>query len=462
MQSLEENNEAFRHTLSEDGSITFFYRPSARLENKKILLDSPDLYDLTLDGNGNRREFEPDPANQEYFLRIDNVPSNLFATYRIKVIDIVPPGSLETPHEKIVPPGADQPIVLMNHLNLYAGTHRDLETKPSSIIQEKTAYIRTGIAQIPPYFKPAASAEIQPHILRGTVEHGLFESSNPISESPDQIKRDTWVYKPQGFDSLPPEERKVIFMLDGKDFCEKLTPSFDEASTQFSKTAIVFIDPGQYQPPPPPEHIPPDRVQEDYIQKERFSIMLGDELIPKYCHDLEISNTDNVILSAHSLAAYPMLGVAEKYPDQIGGLFLFSPALNQKEKPNLPPKELPIFMQIGAIEDTIPPQSHQNDQHMQDKTRLKATEEFHDELVSHGNNVQPSLRIHPYGHDSVHVFEGMVEGMNFQQSRLGARTTMNMKHLLNEQRAASKPLEAVDDTLQQAQAITPTPRPGSL
>ena len=190
--------------------------------------------------------------------------------------------------------------------------------------------------------------------------------------------------------------------------------------------------------------------------------MLGDELIPKYCHDLEISNTDNVILSAHSLAAYPMLGVAEKYPDQIGGLFLFSPALNQKEKPNLPPKELPIFMQIGAIEDTIPPQAHQNDQHMQDKSRLKATEEFHDELVSHGNNVQPSLRIHPYGHDSVHVFEGMVEGMNFQQSRLGARTTMNMKHLLNEQRAASKPLEAVDDTLQQAQAITPTPRPGSL
>ena len=57
MQSLEENNEEFRHTLNRDGSITFFYRPSARLEKKKILLDSPDLYDLTLDGNGNRREY---------------------------------------------------------------------------------------------------------------------------------------------------------------------------------------------------------------------------------------------------------------------------------------------------------------------------------------------------------------------------------------------------------------------
>jgi hypothetical protein len=57
----------------------------------------------------------------------------------------------------------------------------------------------------------------------------------------------------------------------------------------------------------------------------------------------------------------------------------------------------------------------------------------------------------------------MIEGMNFHQSRLGARTTIRMKQSLNEQRAAAiPPQKAIEDTVQQAQSITPNPRPGSL
>ncbi len=461
MQSFEEHREEYTHTLNGDGSITFFYRPPARLINKMAELDCPDLYERMFDDNGNQKEFEYVPESHEYFLRIDNVPSDTFATYRIKVRDIVPPGSLEEPHERIVPPSANQPIVVMNHLNLYTETLRDLETKPASIVQEQSAYIITGTAKIPPYFQPTSSEERAPPILNGTVEHDTFKSSS-------QLERDIWIYKPNGFDErIPHENRKVIFMLDGKDFCEKLTPSIDAISEPFSNTAIVFIDPGKYQPPPPPAHEPPDRVRDNYFETERFSQMLGDELLPKYCHELKISNKDNVILSAHSLAAYPMIRVAEKYPNQIGGLFLFSPALNQKAEPTLPInpdptlKDIPIFMQIGEGEDCTPPQSHQDTREMQNKSRLQATEEFHNALVSGGFNVQPSLRVHPYGHDSVHVFEGMIEGMKFQQSRLGARNTMVFKHLLNEQRAAANPVKSVDETVQQGQANIPTPRPGS-
>lgn len=466
MQSREE----YTHTLNEDGSITFFYRPSARLINKKAELDCPDLYEWMLDDNGKQKEFvESNQEIHEYSLRIDNIPSDIFSTYRVKVSDIVPIGSLETPHERIVSPHANQPIVVMNHLNLYTDGHRDLETKPASIIQEKTAYIKTGTAEIPPYFQSVSSEELAPSTLNGTVELRTFKSS-------DQIERDIWIYKSPKFDQIkPPEERKVIFMLDGKDFCEKLTPYIDANGEAFANTAIVFIDPGKYPagrsilPPPDPPIAIPHRVYEDYYGTDKFSTMLGEELIPQYCRELGVSNKDNVIVAAHSLAAYPIITVAERCPNKIGGLFLFSPAFNQEKPRSLstdPATEpstiltnIPLFTQIGKSENATPPKRHQAEQDMQNKSRLKAAQDFQTTL---GCNTNSRLRIHSSGHDAMHVFEGMVEGMKFHLSRLCANTTSRFKQLLNEQiRAAAKPVESVDETVKQAQANTPTPRPGS-
>ena len=112
-------------------------------------------------------------------------------------------------------------------------------------------------------------------------------------------------------------------------------------------------------------------------------------------------------------------------------MFLFSPVLNQKKPPNLPThpsvelQKLPIFIQIGAKENALPPSIHQSPAHdnpkykdMQNKSRLKATEDWHQTLAQSRYNVESPLRIHPYGHDSVHVFEGLVEGMKFHQSQL--------------------------------------------
>lgn len=471
MQSREENSEEYTHRLNEDGSITFFYRPSARLINKKAELDCPDLYEWMFDDNGNQKEFEYDPESHEYFLRIDNVPSDIFATYQIKVSDIAPPGSLETPQERFVSPRANQPIVVMNHLNLYTDGHLDLETKPASIVQEKTAYIKTGTAEIPPYFQSASSEELAPSTLNGTVELRTFKSS-------DQIERDIWIYKSPKFDQIkPPEEKKIIFMLDGKDFCEKLTPYIDAHGEAFANTAIVFIDPGKYPaarsilPPPAPPISIPHRVYEDYYDTDKFSTMLSEELIPQYCHELGVSNKDNVIVAAHSLAAYPIITVAERCPNKIGGLFLFSPAFNQEKPrslstdPTIDPSttltKIPIFTQIGNLENATPPKRHQTDQDMQDKSRLKAAQEFQTTLLDHGCNSESRLRIHSYGHDSMHVFEGMVEGMKFHLSRLYANTTARFKQLLNEQiRSAAKPAESVDETVKQTQANTPSPRQG--
>ena len=393
----DEHGSHFIEEKDGEHSITFLYRAPDSSTNSEVTLDCPDLYEWILDDNGNSKKFTKDSDSNIYSLRIDNIPPEIFATYHIKVNDVV---------SQIPDPPNQRPLTLYR---------LELNADSVSMVQAGTPYLGEVV---PDYLKHEL-----PSTLKGSVTPGTFESKA-------KEERKTWVYKPEGFDTLPAEERKVIFMLDGKDFCEKLTPYIDAKGEPFSNTAIVFIDPANHVTPGPP-----GRVREDYFSTDEFAKLLREELIPQYCdkEKLDVINKDNVILAAHSLAAYPMITVAESRPDQIGGLFLFSPALNQNKQPNLPERpdpelqQLPIFMQIGQLEDVKPPHVHCESQDMQDKSRLQANVEFHQSLVEHGYSIETPVRVHPYGHDSQHVFEGMVQGMEFYQRRLEAKSDAQIR-----------------------------------
>ena len=108
-----------------------------------------------------------------------------------------------------------------------------------------------------------------------------------------------------------------------------------------------------------------------------------------------------------------MIDVAKTNPENVGGLILVSPALNQRgdllpTAPNPEFDKLPKYIQVGLMEDATPPLNHQkkDGKDMTNQSRLKATEAVVTELLSKGlNNVEFS--INSFGHDSHYVLEGI-------------------------------------------------------
>lgn len=191
-RAYDEHGSHFIEEIDGKYSITFLYRPSEsdRSIDQEVELDCPDLYDEMLDDNGKPRKFTRDPSANMYSLRIDTVSSDTFATYQIKV------------NETVISPPDTQRLLTMHHL--------DLHTDPVSIAQQKTEYIQLPEAKVPSCF----NLEL-PSTLKGSVTLDTFKPSEQFPMFPE---RDTWVYKPSGFDKLDPKKEKSSSCLMEKIF----------------------------------------------------------------------------------------------------------------------------------------------------------------------------------------------------------------------------------------------------
>lgn len=430
-------------------SITFYYQSPDPGLKPIVTLDSGDLHEWMIDKQtGAVRAFDRDEKTGLYSLKLDGIPSvPFFATYGFKVKN----GA----EEHFVHDAANEASLNIRKLNLSTEEGANIE----NIVEQPTSYIRLQDAKPPDWIgiQPASK-------IAGTVTLKKFGDGSAIG-TPRQ-ERDVWVYKPEGFDDLNKSDKKVIFMLDGKDMCERLVPYLDQ-TPELSNTAIVFINSGEYESPIP------GRVQEYYWDEQKstgFVNVLAHDLIPHYVQELGVSSR-NVILEAHSLGAFPMIAVAKKIPDKIGGLNLISPALNQEGElfptaPNPEFKKIPISMQIGQLENAGPPIEHIQYQHMTDESRLEATKNIHQELRDSGYRVEPELRINAYGHDSIHVYEGTVKGVQFIQncqSKADMATiaqTRSMKSRLNE--VINRGVSSTDKVehkshIESAESSTPSP-----
>lgn len=166
--------------------------------------------------------------------------------------------------------------------------------------------------------------------------------------------------------------------------------------------------------------------QKENEKNDKFSAFLANQIIPTYCEKLGIENKDNVFLAGHSLAAYPVINVAANHPDQVGGILLFSAALNQNYKTDLlaekSPKgtrleKIPIYMQIGQLENQKPTEFAKKVKDMEDKSRLTANQELHARLSKNGYLVnkdqEKGIVTFPSGHSEHNVINGIVDGLRF-------------------------------------------------
>lgn len=354
--------------------VTFIYQnPEAKI----VSLDCLDLYDRMLDEEGELKKLERIPGTDTFILQLDNIPANVFAPYCFKV--------------------DSNTVCDQKSISTY-----QFDIKNQHTIEHKTSCLQLPDALPPSWVQTKIGDEIA----------GVVERSDAFSD------RDVWIYKSN------PVPDKVIFMLDGEEFCKIITPYVDSMShvkdNPFYNTAIVFVNPDLS------KGEPPGRVKEYYINRDDFIPFFAEKIMPEYCDQLNIKNKDNVILAAHSLAAYPMINIATKYTNKIGGVILISPALNLNSQVEIPQKpstelsELPIFMQIGQLEDATPPEPFQNPQNkcfkdMQNKSRLESNRDFYCELLEHGYNIQSPIKIHPSGHNEIHVIDGIIEGLRLIQ-----------------------------------------------
>ncbi|MBI2792221.1 MAG: hypothetical protein HYX61_09690 [Gammaproteobacteria bacterium] len=380
--------------------VTFLYQAK---DVEKVELDSDDLYERMLDENDKPKRFERIPGTDTFVLQLDNLPEDAFCFYNIKV------------NGEVIFPKHDSKKTLALHTVENATSEEYQRVKP---VSHETLYLQLPKASIPPWTA----------ITRNSSTRGKIRKDSIKDRTNTFVDRDIWIYKPKDFN---PIDGKVIFMLDGESFMKSLTPYLDAMSKNednpFANTAIVFVDSKLLEKSKKYAKPYPDRVHEFYYETDKFSQFLTDQVIPKYCDELwdpklYISNPDNVILAAHSLAAYPVINVAKAKPGKIGGVILLSPALNQKKEHDLPEnpptqlRELPIYMQIGQLESEKPPKICQDPEYkdMTDESRLKANQDFH--TMRENNNYNIEFKEHSSGHDAIHVIDGLEKGLHFVDS----------------------------------------------
>ena len=265
------------------------------------------------------------------------------------------------------------------------------------------------------------------------IKHEIFHS-----EQTSLKDRDIFIYKSKDFD---PKTGKVVFMLDGKDLCESLTPYLSQT---LENTMVVFVDSKKtesdytygtfnynpYKYRDDEKRNIPDRVYEFYFRRNDFAEMLVNEIIPTYCGDVR---PNHIILAAHSLAAYPVIQIAKEHPDQLGGIILLSPALNQNLDPGLPEnpndqlKKLPIYIRIGQLEDDKPNEFALKEHDMKDESRLDSNKIFHQKLVKKG--YKSTLSTHPYGHQDIPALqEGIQDGLKYINKKEEQSNQPTMSH----------------------------------
>src|SRR3990167_2893086 len=234
--------------------VTFLYRSSG---NEEIELSCPDLHGRLLGEDGKPRKFERVPETDTFILKLDNIPADTFAAYSIKKVGEKEP--LQDEFSKKFP--------------LYEYDIGENETK-----RKQSSFIQLPMAKKPDW------ANMQPpSAITRSIERKEYK--DPTETFAD---RDVFIYKPNNWIDIPPADRKVIFMLDGEEFCKTLTPYIDairqDEDNPFSNTAIVFVDSKMTKTPyeyssfnHKPYEIPqdtvislPDRVYEYYFKKDDF------------------------------------------------------------------------------------------------------------------------------------------------------------------------------------------------
>jgi predicted alpha/beta superfamily hydrolase len=361
--------------------ITFLHQS---FRDEEVELSSTDLYDDKYD---TFRKFNKIPDTNIYILQLEDIPGDTFATYKINV--------------------NGRPSKTNNN-NVFAQHRYDLET--NKMHSDQTLFL-----QLPDARLPAWVGTDLPALVAEPIETIKYKSNG------DFAKRDIFIDKPNNWENINSADRKVIFMLDGKGYCELLTPYIaaqrnDTNNNNFANTAIVYVGSGTY------SDKNPGRVIEYYFQKDDFAKLLGDVILPTICSKLNIINRDNVTLAAHSLAAYPVLETTLKYTDQIGGMILMSPALNLRKSPKFPKtpddrlSSIPIYMQIGQLENEIPCQSVRKMKQMKNQSRLESTQNFHQFLLRHKYQVEKKLVLFASGHSEAHVIDGLNAGLQFIRS----------------------------------------------
>lgn len=396
-----------------DGKYQALFLFQSDQADLNVRLKSADLHDRLIKDSkdGQTKKFENIPGTNIYYLKVDDLPADACAEYSIQIGDV--------PNEKYVSDPYNNHQATKQNLHFSSDNH-------STVVNESASYMLMPKATMPMTLDEKSSSEI-------SLAHENFHSDKYTMFQ----DRDVFMYKSDNFD---PATGKVIFMLDGKDFCESITPGLlainNNSSSSLSNTAIVFIDSKfdklkhlygefDYKPYPWKDDMEigfiPERVYEFYFRKKDFSSMLVEEIIPLYSKQLGVEHPEQIILAAHSLAAYPVIDVATNHASDIGGVILISPALNQNQltgfpdKPNESLQSLPIYMQIGQLEDTKPPVKDQQEQDMTNQSRLDANRNAHRFLRNNAYNVSSTLQVHSYGHANIHALHGLEDGMKHVQ-----------------------------------------------
>lgn len=350
-------------------NVTFLYQSTE--SNLQISLESQDLYDRLLDPEtGEKRQFEQFPGTDMYYLRMHDIPENAYAQYSIAVGE----------------------TTISDPYNL---TKND---EGQSALKMPNAAVPSIVKQSPDinHFIYQDDGTTEKKIKQGVLAKETFSSSQGQ-------EREILIYKPKGYDESVEQDRRVVFVFDGKELAKSIVPSLEASTNNYAlkNTAFVFID---------STHA--NRANEFYLEHAQFSRMVADELVPHYRNQLNIEDDKHVILAGHSLAVHPILDIASHR--DIGGIILASPALNLCEEPSTPPTNVPIYMQIGQLEDIRPPKTDlgPDNKHMRDISRLDACRDFHTKLKNAGCSVSV-LDEHPYGHSEVHIVPAIQQGLQY-------------------------------------------------
>ena len=373
--------------------LTFLYQSS--VNNQIITLDSPDFYDKLLDANNQLKTFKREPYTDIYYCQINDVPKEFFASYKIKINQ-----------QSVLDPYANQSKVF------------EYDVNSNEINSTSLSYVNIPNTKPKPSWATLSSPLSEPH-------RTVICDNNFKKDTEHFAGRDIFIYKPDGFEDA--KNKKVIFVLDGSYFCKIATPYIDvlrhdeRYKNEFKDTAIIFVNSNPSYSGIYPIKAP-DRVYEYYFMKDQFSSFIAKEVLPYYRKQWDIQSK-NVILVGHSLGAYLVANTVLQYPDAVGGVMLFSAALNRC-RPILVPgqneqgKKIPIYMQIGLLEDDKPPDciqgSEKEGQEYTNESIFEANRTLHKDLLR--NHYLVSLETFSSGHDERHMISGIVQGLRFLQN----------------------------------------------
>lgn len=358
--------------------VTFLYR--SKKTNQDIRLNCNDLNEYTR-FQEEQNNFKQIPYTDIYYLQVENIPADAYAKYNLTV------NAEELPTRDLILPNASRP------------KWHDLPTTSNSKHSEEFS---------------------RPHIDK-------YFGERPI-----------YINKPTNFD---PTTGKVLFVTDGEDFHRILTPYLDslrdspEYRNTFANTAIVFVGTSKCENRGDQLKVPPflTRVQEFYFDQDKFSELMVNDIMPRYCDKLKIpkdKQKNASILVGHSLGAYNALNAALKHPESIGGVILESAALNQMNRAstidpmistaNAKKNNIPIYMEIGTLETVTPPldwQGHIEDSGREytDESRWEANNAVHAQLESAGYSVEKNLRQFSSGHNALNIIGGITNGLRHIQ-----------------------------------------------